>query len=126
MKPMNSLEDQLNTWKPRQPSTAIQRRLFSPAHARPELIRLINWLAPATACLLLVLAAGRQESALTLTSQRHEPLLATVLSNQYAVAYLPGGSSQIERNTLPDIFESTNRNSSSSTVGFISPRKTND
>jgi len=78
------------------------------------------------ACLLLVMAAGRQENTLTLASPRHEPLIAMILSNQYAVAYLPGGSSQIERNTLPDIFESTNRNSSSSTVGFTPLRKTND
>jgi hypothetical protein len=49
-----------------------------------------------------------------------------ILSNGNAVAYLPGGSSQIERNILPDIFESTNCNSSSSTVGFTPLRKTND
>jgi hypothetical protein len=78
------------------------------------------------ACLLLVLAAGRQENTLTLTSPRHEPLIAMIISNGNAVAYLPGGSSQIERNILPDTFESTNRNSSSSTVGFTPFRKTND
>jgi len=76
--------------------------------------------------MLLVVAAFRQENSLTVSSSRHEPLIAMILSNGNAVAYLPGGSSQIERNVLPDTSDWTNRSSSSSTVGFMPPRKTND
>jgi hypothetical protein len=76
--------------------------------------------------MLLVAAAFRQENGVSVGSSRHEPLIAMIISNRNAVACLPGGSAQIERNVLPDTFEWTNRSGSSSTVGFMPFKKTND
>jgi len=87
---------------------------------------MLNWLAPATVCLLLFIAAVRQDASLTMTSSRHEPLFAMILSNGNAVAYLPGGSSQIERNILPATFESTNLSRSGSIFNFMPSGRTND
>jgi hypothetical protein len=126
MKETNELENQLNSWKPRRPSAKIKRRLFPTPHARPELVRMLNWLAPATVCMLLALAAFRQENSLPVAAPHHEPLIAMILSNQNAVVYLPGGSSQIEHNLLPGTVELTNRSGSGSIPGFTSLKKTND
>jgi hypothetical protein len=118
MKEMNSLETQLGSWKPRHPSARIKRRLFPTPHARPELVRMLNWLAPATVCLLLALAAVRQENGIPAAPPRHDPAIAMMLSNQNTVPYLAGGPSQIEHNVLPPTFEWTNRSGSTFNNGF--------
>ena len=123
---MNELENQLNSWQLRRPSASIKRRLFPAPRTRSELVRMLNWLAPATVCMLLVVTAFRQENSLSVATPSHEPLMAMILSNQNAVAYLPGGSSQIEHNPLPGTLGWTNRSGSGSIRGFTSLRKTND
>ena len=87
-----------------------------------------NWLAPATVCLLLTLAVFKQENNLSTASPRHNPAVAMMLSmsNQSSVAYLPGGSSQIQHNILPATLEWTNRSDSTSTIGFTPFTKPND
>jgi hypothetical protein len=85
-----------------------------------------NWLAPATVCMLLVLAVFKQENNISAASPRHDPVVAMMLSNQSSVAYLAGGSLQIEHNILPATFELTNRSGSTSTVGFTPFIKPND
>ncbi|MFZ0825961.1 MAG: hypothetical protein WAO02_00925 [Verrucomicrobiia bacterium] len=126
MKEMNWLEDQLNSWKPRRPSDRIKRRLFPEAQARPELVRVMNWLAPATVCMLLALAAVRQENGFSVASPRQDHMVAMILSNSSAIAYLPGGSSQIEQNVLPATLGWTNHTRSISTVGFTPSAKPNE
>ena len=85
-----------------------------------------NWLAPATVCMLLALAVFKQENNISAASPRYDPAVAMMLSNQSYVAYLTGGSSQIEHNILPATFESTNRSDSTSTIRFTPFTKPND
>ncbi len=123
---MNWLEDQLTSWKPRQPSSSIRRRLFPSSPAGPELVRVLNWLAPATVCLMLALAAFRQENGFSDASARQDHLVAVIMSNSSAIAYLPGGSSQIEQNILPATLGWTNHTPSTSTIGFTPSGKSNE
>jgi hypothetical protein len=126
MNEKNWVETQLDSWQPRRPSARIKRRLFPAASASRELVRWLNWLAPATVCMLVALAAFRQEDGGASASSRPESLTAMILSNRSDVAYLPGGSSQVEQNLLPATFEFTNRNGSTSTMGFTPFTKAND
>ena len=123
---MNWLENQLKSWEPRRPSARIERRLFPTPSARLEVARAFNWLAPATVCLLLALAVFKQENNISAALPRHDPAVAMMLSNQSSVAYLNGGSSQIEHNVWPATFELTNRSGSTSTIGFTPFTKPND
>jgi hypothetical protein len=126
MKEMNWLENQLNSWEPRRPSARIKRRLFPTPSTRLEVAMAFNWLAPATVCLLLALAVFKQENNISAASPRHDPAVAMMLSNQSSVAWLAGGSKQIEHNILPATFESTNRSGSTSTIVFTPFIKPND
>jgi hypothetical protein len=115
MNETTALEKQLLLWMPRRPSARLERRLFaaSPAPAEvPSLLR-VSWLAPATAAVMLlcVLFNQRCGSGLT-TSATPGPLVAMILSNQSAAAYLPG-SVQAEQNNLPaDAFRWAGRSDS--------------
>jgi len=107
---MNELERQLVGWTLRSPSARLERRLFAvgPAPAEALLPFRLTWLAPATAAVMLmcVLFNQRYGPALS-TSANPGPMVAMILSNQSAAAYLPG-SVQAERNNLPaDAFEWT-------------------
>jgi hypothetical protein len=126
MKEMNWLEDQLASLKPRRPSARIKRRLFPAPHAQSEFVRAMNWLAPATVCMLLAVAAFRQETGLVDATPRQDHMAAMIFSNSSAIAYLPGGSSQIEQNVLPATLGWTNHSRSISTVGFTPSAKTNE
>jgi hypothetical protein len=112
MKEINLLETQLASWKPRHPSAGIKQRLFPAQDAQPELVRMLNWLAPATVCMLLVLAAFRQENGIPAVTTRHDTAVAVMLSNQNTVAFLAGGLSQIEHNVPPPTLGWTNRSGS--------------
>jgi len=70
---------------------------------------MLNWLAPAAACMLLVLAAFRQENSGLGQPPRYNPAVAMMLSNQNSVVYLTGESSQMAHNLLSLTFEFTNR-----------------
>jgi hypothetical protein len=85
-----------------------------------------NWLAPATVCMLLALAVFKQENYISAASPHHDPAIAMMLSNQSSVAYLTGGSSQIEHNILPATFELTNRSDSTSIINSTPFTKPND
>jgi hypothetical protein len=61
----------------------------------------VTWLAPATAALALMCVLFNQRYGATLSSAASpSPMVAMILSNQSAAAYLPG-SFQAEQNTLP-------------------------
>lgn len=125
MKEMNWLETQLKSWEPRRPSARIKQRLFPTQSNGLKPGMSFNWLAPATVCMLLVLAVFKQENYIP-PSSGHDPAVAMMLSNQSFVPYLTGGSKQIEHNILPAIFESTNRSGSVSTIKFTPYTKPND
>jgi hypothetical protein len=126
MKEINWLENQLSSWEPRRPSARIKRRLFPAPSNRLKVAMAFNWLAPATVCMLLALAVFKQENYISAASPRRDPAVALMLSNQSFIAYLTGGSPQIEHNILPATFESTNRSGSASTLGLPLFTKPND
>ena len=107
---MKKLEKQLLLWTPRRPSARLERRLFAVAPAQAVALPpfRFTWLAPATVALMLmgVLFNQRFNPALSSTASPG-PMLANILSNQSAAAYLPG-SFQAEQNNLPaDTFKWT-------------------
>jgi hypothetical protein len=126
---MNELEKQLLSWTLRHPSARVERRLFAAgtASAEPLLPFRVTWLAPATAALLLMCVVFNQRCASALSgSATSGPLVAMILSNQSAAAYLPG-SVQAEHNNLPaDAFKWTSARIASAGVTSPSPAKPND
>ena len=111
MNEMIELEKQLYSWTLRRPSARLERRLFAartvPADALAPFR--FNWLAPATAALALacVLFNQRYGPAFS-TSAGAGSMVAMILSNQSAPAYLPG-SVQADHNNLPaDAFRRAN------------------
>ena len=97
------------SWTLRRPSERLERRLFAagPAPAEALLAFRFNWLAPVTAALMLTCVLFNQRYGTSLYgSTSPGPLVALILSNQSAAAYLPG-SVQAEHNNLPaDAFRS--------------------
>jgi hypothetical protein len=129
MKELNDLEKQLRLWTPRRPSKGLEARIFAPepapAVAVPPLR--LNWLVPATAALLLMCVLFNQRYGnASFTVSGSGPMVAMILSNQSAAAYLPG-SFQGDRNTIPaDAFEWTNAHAAASSVTPPSRAKLND
>lgn len=80
----------------------------------------LSWLAPATAALLLTCVLFNPRNGATLASSANSgPMVAMIMSNQSAAAYLPG-SFKREQNTLGNTFEWTNHRSSISSVPSLS------
>ena len=107
---MSELEEQLRLWAPRHTSARLERRLFAggPAAAEALLPFRVTWLAPVTAALMLMCVLFNQRYGATLSAAANPgPMVAMILSNQSAAAYLPG-SFQAEQNNLPaDTFSRT-------------------
>ena len=53
MKDMNTLEEQLRSWKPRRPLPKIEQRLFGARYFSITLPRLAGILTPTMACLMV-------------------------------------------------------------------------
>src|SRR5437660_11681937 len=124
MNEMKQLETLLRTWAPRRPSARVEQRLFAapqPVAATPGGTRnteyairnthdasppfRLSWLAPATAALLLTCVLFNPRNGATLAgSANSAPLVAMIMSNQSAAAYLPG-SFKREQNTLGHTLE---------------------
>ena len=117
------METQLLGWTPRRPSARLERRLFAAAPATAEALPpfRFSWLAPAAAALALMCVLFNQRYGPTLSgSAGAGPLVAMVLSNQSAPAYLPG-SFQAEHNNLPaDAFKWTSRRGQAAGVTSLS------
>ena len=134
MNEMNDLELLLNSWAPRRPSPKLRRRIFDAppavavhaARITPQALtpRFI-WLAPAAACLLLVVAIVSQRNGPGFRVASASPLIGTILSNQSYAAFIPSRF-QTEQNSLRNTFEWTNLSRSATTQGFLSPMKEND
>ena len=100
---MSELEKLLLSWTPRRPSKGLERCLFGApdalAEAQPSFR--LSWLAPAAVALLLMGVLFNQRYGASLTGAPvSTPMVAMILSNQSAAAYLPG-SFQAEHNNLP-------------------------
>ena len=115
MNEMNEFENQLLLLTPRRPSAMLERQLFASGPVSAEVLPLLrlSWLAPATAALMLMCVLFNQCYGPALSvSAPSGPLVAMILSNQSAAAYLPG-SFRAERNNLPaDAFNWTSRSGS--------------
>ena len=100
---MSELERQLYSWTPRRPSARLERRLFAARTAQADALVpfRVNWLAPATAALALACVLFNQRYGPSFsTSVGSGPMVAMILSNQSAAAYLSGGV-QAEQNNVP-------------------------
>ena len=124
MNKTNELEKWLYSWTPRHPSARLERRLFA-ARLAPEEALLpfrFGWLAPTTVALALMCVLFNQRyGASSSTPVGAGPMVAMILSNQSAAAYLPS-SFQPEQNNLPaDAFKWTRGGGSPS--GAASPSR---
>lgn len=95
---------QLLSWTPRRPSPALEQRLFPVPAVPPDKVLPhfgFSWLAPATAVLaMMCIWLSQRYAADSPTSTGTSPMVAMILSNQSAPAYLPG-SFQAEHNNVP-------------------------
>jgi len=87
---------------------------------------MLNWLAPATVCMLLAGAALRQENGISSQPPRHDPAVVMMLSNVSSVPYLTGGPSQVEHNVSSRTLEWTNRSGSTLNSGFTPSAKSTE
>jgi hypothetical protein len=127
---MSELEKQWRSWTPRHPSARLERRLFAAGPAAADEVLLpfrFTWLAPATAALMLMCVLFNQRHAGAFSGARSPgPLVAMILSNQSAAAYLPG-SVQAERNNLPaNAFQWASAHDALTRRLPLSPAKGND
>ena len=117
MKEMN--ETQLRSWRPRQPSAGLKRRLLK--FPGEDDIRSARWLlscvAPTMACALLTFMAYNRDAG---PLEVKEPM-AMILSNQNNVAYATGAAGNEENHLATVTFDSTNRNNLGSSIRFTSP-----
>jgi hypothetical protein len=117
MNEMNWLETQLKSWAPRRPSAKIERRLFPRRGRVPELARALAWLTPAAACMVLALAAVRQEGAAG--ASRPDYMFAMAFSNQAGANIMHSDAAQPENRVMRASFEWTNRGGSGSSIRFM-------
>jgi hypothetical protein len=124
-KEMNYLENQLRSWQPRRPSPRLKRRLFGAEDSREAAILSLRWLAPAVACLFLALTIVNQESSLSASSSRYQPLMGMVSSNLSYTNLLPGDRPTERNRVSPASFEWTNRSGFTSSISPFSPGRMN-
>ncbi len=132
---MNELERQLQSCRPRRPSARLERRLFGTlrsALASGELqagaddlpaFRL-SWLIPTGVALLLACTLVNQRtSGVFPASPDSGALVAMVMSNQSAAAWLPGSFQRQQNGPPTEILDWTKGNESlSSNVSLLGPR----
>jgi len=124
-KEMKHLEDQLHSWKPRQPSAKIKHRLY-PSHSAREAAALsLRWLAPAAACLILALTVASRDPGLSASSARREAMMGLISSNLSYTNILPNSGSPGRNGILPTSFEWTNLSGITSSISPFSPARLN-
>jgi hypothetical protein len=114
---MNLPETQLRSWRPRRPSAGLKHRIFiARTLSLPQIARVLGWLTPATACILLIFLVLNPNTASS-DLGRQEPILAMIMSNQsYAVHFV---NHRMGRNDLSAVtFDWTNHSGSTSSMGF--------
>lgn len=117
---MNLLENHLRSWRPRRPCPRLKRRLFGrPAVTREAISLSLRWMAPAAACLLLVVTMARQGSGFR--SSGTGPMLGLISSNLSYTNLLPHNRSSGHNRVFPASFEWTNDGTFTSNVSPFSP-----
>jgi len=111
MKEMKSLETQLRSWQPRQPSARLRRRLFG-FSLNPRAGWMIGSLAPAAACLLMTV--GIFNSRTVISHEADFDGLACSWSNAASVV---DGFADKQNHWSCVTFDSTNRNGLGTTIG---------
>ena len=121
---MNDLERQLRSWVPRRPSARLEQRLFPRPEPQPapRAHRTLGWLAPAGASLLFLALVISQHNTSAIGSGGSSPIVALILSNQSAAAYLSGTVSDTQ-NRLPAGYEWSLRPGSISNADILPLRQ---
>jgi len=124
MNEMNGIETRLRSWRPRRPSAGLKERIFDVPLVNPHRTAwLLGWLAPATACAMVVLSVVNSGSGISGSISRDNPMVAVMMSNQDYAAY---ASRSGENNPSAATFDWTNRSGSPSTMRFAPAVKTTD
>jgi hypothetical protein len=114
MKELNVTETQLRSWRPRRPAAGLRRKIFAAGAAPLTATWLWRCLAPAMACALLTLMAINHGG----DGLGQKPMLTMVLSNQSCAVYAAGGGQTVQNHVAAVTFDSTNRSSFRSIIGF--------
>ena len=127
MNKMNLPEEQLRSWRLRQPSARLKDRIFhTPASSHTlklDIVWTIRWLAPAAACLMLAVGTfsyrGHLSGALT------EESFAPTGSLEVVMQRLSGDYQSPHNSFATVTFGWTNRNGSTSSNSSFLPGKLN-
>jgi len=121
---MQELETQLLSWAPRRPSARLKKRLFLRGRGDAPTPFGFQWLVPATAALLFVgLVFNQRNSSAISGSSSSTPMVAMIMSNQSAAAYLPGSFTRDQNILSADTFDWTNGSSLTSSISSLSSVK---
>src|SRR5438105_9936295 len=135
---MKETETAIRSWNLRRPSPAIEERVFGQERRvgardlqaadqnteNPAAPFAFRWLVPATAGLLLLCLVANPRGSQGLSSSTNSgPMVAVILSNQSAMAYLPGSFKADQNNIPADTFEWTNASGSTSSIRSLSGPK---
>ena len=109
-------ENQLRSWRPRQPSTGLRHRILELA-GEPELPNarwLWSCLAPTMACVLLTFMAFNHDGS----GMGPNLPMAFILTNQNGAAYATGGAQTAQNHIAGVTFDWTNRSGFQSSIRF--------
>ena len=124
---MKELEIQLRCWALRHPSAKLKQRILESATSAPvETVQSFRfaWIAPAVTALFLVLVTFNQRQDPALSGSSHSTtVVAMIMSNQTAPAYLPGSFKSTHNSVSAETFEWTNGSHSTSSIGSLSHPK---
>ena len=120
MKEMNELEMHLRSWAPRRPSARLRNRIFAQAPRNPEPTFRFAWLGPATAALLFMAVLLNQRTSPGISGPGSNAMVAMMISNPSAPAYLPGSFKAEHNNLTAETFEWTNDSRSTSSIRSLS------
>jgi hypothetical protein len=132
---MNELEMQLRSWAPRRPAAKLKERLLalestagdvdsaigSASPMEPLSGFRLSWLAPVTVSLVLAAVLFSQHTSPAISgTTSNTPMVAMILSNQSAAAYLPGTFHRAQNEIRNRTFEWTNGSGSTSSIRSLS------
>jgi hypothetical protein len=109
-------ENQLRSWRPRQPSASLRRRIlrFTGQEEEASLRWLWSCVAPTMACALLTLMAFNHDG----TGLDAKVPMAVILSNQNNAAFASGGAQNAQNHLALVTFDSTNRSNLGTSIHF--------
>ena len=105
-------EAQLRSWRPRPPAAGLE--IFPKAEVTPAATWLWRGLAPTMACLVLTFMALNHPG----DGLGSRPMMGMVLSNLSATSYALDGVQTAQNHLAAVTFDSTNRSSFGSIMGF--------